>query len=756
MAAKAKNPKKQQQAVATVMVTPNPFVVPDEIFSKIFTAAASSILDMDGNSSGTSPKMGQDQPLAVLPNVVLSGRSLPIPVAKQSINSDDLKDWADQMEMESTVPPPVSGVSDAGAWVNVNGRQRFSGWVASNFVPGATYKIKMALLSSLFQLLSGFIGLKSVLRDAVKLFCVEFVSQECLNGTTKVAISDKVFLTILKIVQSSGVASVFFPSLSVTLCNVPLDASSDNIKSALGIFDIFSAAAVLSNWSVLVRKDSIRILPIANQKEVISSRDAFKAKLVNLPFGCTAFEISDLVSQVGGHTCFIHCFPDFYQRQCFAVVTFGSLESLDAAVSKTGTLYGCRIWWETLRCHRCYRCQSLDHLAVNCKVLPPFPPKLSSNSAGGPIIFKSSLVGAKSYAKATTSVVPPVAAAADTGLAFSTSKIVVLLLPIASSGSDVTVNARLASLETQLSELSLLIKSIVEPVGSLVALVTMLLSTPPVMAEAMKEKYCLCCGFCAAKGSGGPQVKEWEDDDDDDDDDGDAKDFLVYDNTFDAMIELFGSVNTSSGDNTPFKIANTSKRTALHRQTADFSPITANRLEKKTNKKYRHIGRISIKGLTEKFNQVIKKDLFKNTIIQTNNFVLQLMFNKCENSNKFQIKAWTSKKKVSKSLKKLDKPSKATKRDSKKAAQIETALRKCNPNILNRINSGNSLLEIEKQMDNLFVANKDKTDLDNTIEDMKDSELGLFSRIESPNLRQYSSKSLGKKPMFMEPNHEEG
>ncbi|KAG9293568.1 hypothetical protein G9A89_005571 [Geosiphon pyriformis] len=92
MAVKAKNSKKQQQAVTTAMITLNLFVVPDEIFSKISTAAASPLPDMDGNSNSTSPKMGQDQPLAVLPDVVLSGRSLPIPVAKQSINPDDLKD----------------------------------------------------------------------------------------------------------------------------------------------------------------------------------------------------------------------------------------------------------------------------------------------------------------------------------------------------------------------------------------------------------------------------------------------------------------------------------------------------------------------------------------------------------------------------------------------------------------------------------------------------------------------------------------
>ncbi|KAG9299313.1 hypothetical protein G9A89_013961 [Geosiphon pyriformis] len=111
---------------------------------------------------------------------------------------------------------------------------------------------------------------------------------------------------------------------------------------------------------------------------------------------------------------------------------------------------------------------------------------------------------------------------------------------------------------------------------------------------------------------------------------------------------------------------------------------------------------------------------------------------------------------ASKSLKKLDKPSKVPNRNSERAAQIEAALRKCNPDILDRINSRNSVVEIEKQMNNLFDANKDKANSDNTIEDMEDSESGLSSRIESPSSGQYSSKSLGKKPMFMEPNHKKG
>ncbi|KAG9306097.1 hypothetical protein G9A89_016001 [Geosiphon pyriformis] len=95
--------------------------------------------------------------------------------AKQSIISDDLKDWANQMEMESSTPSPISGVANGGAWMNVNGRQRFSEWVVSPLVPGATFKIKMALLMT---------------------------------------IGDKIFLTILKIALFLAAFGSFFSSLA--------------------------------------------------------------------------------------------------------------------------------------------------------------------------------------------------------------------------------------------------------------------------------------------------------------------------------------------------------------------------------------------------------------------------------------------------------------------------------------------------------------------------------------------------------------
>ncbi|KAG9301535.1 hypothetical protein G9A89_008387 [Geosiphon pyriformis] len=479
MATKVKNSKKQQQTVTTAMVTPNPFVVLDEIFGRIFTAAASSLPDMDGNSSGTSPKMGQNQPLAMLPDVVLSSRLSPIPVAKQSINPDDLKDWADQMEMESTVP--------------------------SQFLVQLT-------------LVLGRIA-------------------------TKVAIGDEVFLTSLKIAWSSEVASVSSPSLSVALCDVPLGTSSDDIKTALGIFgvvtsvklksaglwqyavvnfkDISSAVAALSNWFVLVRKDSVRILSIANQKEVIFSRDIFKAKLVNLPFGCIALEISDLVSQVGGHTCFILRSTESYQCQC---------------------------------CVKNWYLAWLSHLKLSS-----LPPKLPSNIFGGPKNFKPLFVGSKSYAKAAAFVVPPGAAAADMELDLGGfPETATLVLPTVPSVPNTVVESKLASIESHLNELFVLIKSLVEPVGALVALITKLLSTPSAMDVSVKE----CVDGLAGQNKGLAAVAtvmqkkltcfetiseqiclENESDVDDmvddvNDNDDEDKDFSVYDNTFDVMMHL--------------------------------------------------------------------------------------------------------------------------------------------------------------------------------------------------------------------------
>ncbi|KAG9297738.1 hypothetical protein G9A89_011253 [Geosiphon pyriformis] len=83
---KTKSSEKWEQLLVFVIVTPNSFVVPNEISNKIFVA----LFD-------TSSKMDQDQLLTVLPNIMSFNRSLPVLKAKQSssVVSPVFENWAD-------------------------------------------------------------------------------------------------------------------------------------------------------------------------------------------------------------------------------------------------------------------------------------------------------------------------------------------------------------------------------------------------------------------------------------------------------------------------------------------------------------------------------------------------------------------------------------------------------------------------------------------------------------------------------------
>ncbi|KAG9287413.1 hypothetical protein G9A89_023785 [Geosiphon pyriformis] len=223
---KTRSSEKWEQLLASAIVTLNPFVVSNEILDEISIAL-----------SGTLSKIGQDQPLAVLPNVVFFGRSLLVLEAKQSssVGSSVLGNWADQMETDSS-SPLVSGAIFDGAWETINSRQRFAGWVASTLVSGATFRIKLAHVKAVFQSVHGFLGTKSVLKDNVKLFCVEFASQQSLEAAFLVELTSSVHLTTLKIAKSLVVSESGSSPAAVVLRDMPLGVSAADIKLALSVF----------------------------------------------------------------------------------------------------------------------------------------------------------------------------------------------------------------------------------------------------------------------------------------------------------------------------------------------------------------------------------------------------------------------------------------------------------------------------------------------------------------------------------------
>ncbi|KAG9300741.1 hypothetical protein G9A89_023539 [Geosiphon pyriformis] len=367
------------------------------------------------------------------------------------------------METNSS-PPLVSGATSGDAWETIISCQRFAGWVASTLVPGATFRIKLAYVKTVFQSVHSFLGAKSVSKDNVKLFCMEFAPQQSLEAVFLVELTSSVHLTTLKITKFLVVSESGSFFAAVALRNILLDVFAANIKLALSVFD--SAVSVLKHWSVLVNKNSVRILPLVNQNETILFRDKFKAKLVNLPLGCTTFEISDMISQVGGQTCFIPHSPDSGCCSRFALVIFDSQSNLDSAVVKTGTLKKCHIWWETPGCRCCFRCQEMSHLAMDCKISPPSTPKI-------PKVFKFRFVGSASYAK--------------TAAPFGLSEFPSLVALSAAFAANPAVGSRLDSLEKQISDLAALVKFIVEPVGSLVALVFHLLDNNAVKAVQVEK-----------------------------------------------------------------------------------------------------------------------------------------------------------------------------------------------------------------------------------------------------------------------------
>ncbi|KAG9285124.1 hypothetical protein G9A89_008471 [Geosiphon pyriformis] len=130
----------------------------------------------------------------------------------------------------------ISGAVAGGTWETIVSCQRFAGWVVSTLVPNATFKIKLAYVKTVFQFVHGFLGAKLVLKDNVKLFCVEFAFQVSLEVVFLVELTSSVHLTTLKIAKSLVISESGSFSAAVVLCNMPLGVFAADIKTVLSVF----------------------------------------------------------------------------------------------------------------------------------------------------------------------------------------------------------------------------------------------------------------------------------------------------------------------------------------------------------------------------------------------------------------------------------------------------------------------------------------------------------------------------------------
>ncbi|KAG9301364.1 hypothetical protein G9A89_018036 [Geosiphon pyriformis] len=226
MVKKTKGSEKWGQFLVSAIVTPNIFVVSNEILDEISIILFS-----------TSSKIGLDQLLAVLPNMVSSNRLSPVLEAKQFflVRSPVFENWADQMETELS-SPLVSSATSSDAWETITSCQKFAGWMASTLVLGAIFKVKLAYVKTVFQSVHGFLDAKSVSKNNVKLFCIEFASQVSLEAAFLVELTSFVHLVTLKIAKSLVVSESGSSSAAVALYDVLLGVSVADIKMAFSVF----------------------------------------------------------------------------------------------------------------------------------------------------------------------------------------------------------------------------------------------------------------------------------------------------------------------------------------------------------------------------------------------------------------------------------------------------------------------------------------------------------------------------------------
>ncbi|KAG9297425.1 hypothetical protein G9A89_000976 [Geosiphon pyriformis] len=96
--------------------------------------------------------------------------------------------------------------------------------MASTLVPGATFKIKLAHVKTVFQFVHGFLVAKSVSKD------------NSLKTVFLVELTSFIHLATLKIAKSLVVSESGFSSAAVVLHDVLLGVSVADIKLAFSVF----------------------------------------------------------------------------------------------------------------------------------------------------------------------------------------------------------------------------------------------------------------------------------------------------------------------------------------------------------------------------------------------------------------------------------------------------------------------------------------------------------------------------------------
>ncbi|KAG9284419.1 hypothetical protein G9A89_023676 [Geosiphon pyriformis] len=179
-------------------------------------------------------------------------------------------------------------------------------------------------------------------------------------------------------------------------------------KAVVEFAESGQADQLVSKWSFLIGKDSVRVAKAVGDCNIWVSRNCFRVLLFTLPVGTTVHDIGTLLDKVGEKTCVINCSLETGNRFCCAVVCFESVNDLNLAFLTESILDGVQLSWARFDLVQYGKCGHFGYSALECDASIMSSPELSSLFKR-PAFFANHFQLARLYAKKNVPISHPAA-----------------------------------------------------------------------------------------------------------------------------------------------------------------------------------------------------------------------------------------------------------------------------------------------------------------------------------------------------------
>ena len=139
--------------------------------------------------------------------------------------------------------------------------------------------------------------------------------------------------------------------------------------SAHVTFEKIEAMEKFNNqWSIIYLKDFCRIAPATMKREELETRNRFTLKLAGLPFGITAYDLSEYLNGIRAKICYIPRTRERYARKRFALISFKTENDMNRATNSSSipSIKNNRLFWLEPDTKTCHKCGKPGHIVRDC------------------------------------------------------------------------------------------------------------------------------------------------------------------------------------------------------------------------------------------------------------------------------------------------------------------------------------------------------------------------------------------------------